>query len=146
MIFTKLLVPIDGSSAARAAARLALALAKEQGAEIVFCCALENASLMEAAKKPAIDPSSAVRDEKVHAQALLDEAVLGAKGAGVTASAQAAESDAVPYILERADATGADLIVIGTHGRGGLAHALLGSTAEGVLRRSKVPVLVVTRH
>lgn len=146
MIFTKLLVPIDGSAAARAAAQLAVSLAKEQGAEIVFCCALENASLMEAARKPAIDPSFAVRDETVHAHALLDEAVITAKSAGLTASSQAAESDAVTYIVQCADETGADLIVMGTHGRGGLAHAFLGSTAEGVLRRSKVPVLVVTRH
>jgi nucleotide-binding universal stress UspA family protein len=146
MIFAKLLVPIDGSPASSAAAQLAASLAKEQQAEIVFCCALENASLMEAAKRPAIDPAFAVRDEQVHAHALLDEAVAAAKGAGVTASSQAAESDAVTYILGCADATGADLIVMGTHGRGGLAHAFLGSTAEGVLRHAKVPVLVVTRR
>lgn len=146
MVFTKMLVPVDGSAASRAAANLAVSLAKEHHAEVVFCCALENASLMEAAKKPAIDPSFAVQDEKVHAHALLDEAVLEAKTAGLTASSHAAEADAVSYILERADSTDADLIVMGTHGRGGLAHAFLGSTAEGVLRRSKVPVLVVTRH
>jgi nucleotide-binding universal stress UspA family protein len=146
MLFTKLLVPIDGSAAARAAAQLAVALAKEQHAAIVFCCALENASLMEAAKKPAIDPSFAVHDEQVHAHALLDEAVAAAKSAGLAASSQAAENDAVTYVLSCAETTGADLIVMGTHGRGGLAHAFLGSTAEGVLRRSKVPVLVVTRH
>lgn len=146
MVFRKLLVPIDGSAAAGAAAQLAVALAKEQHAEIVFCCALENASLMEAAKKPPIDPSSAVHDEQVRAHTLLYEAVATATSAGLTASSQAAENDAVTYVLSSADATGADLIVMGTHGRGGLAHAMLGSTAEGVLRHSKVPVLVVRRR
>lgn len=46
-------------------------------------------------------------------------------------------------ILARAEEYGADLIVMGTRGRSGLAHVLIGSVAEGVLRRSRRPVLVV---
>jgi nucleotide-binding universal stress UspA family protein len=51
----------------------------------------------------------------------------------------------VPYseIIRYADETQADLIVMGTHGRTGLRHALLGSTAEKVVRRAPCPVLTV---
>lgn len=46
-------------------------------------------------------------------------------------------------ILDAADRHGVDLIVMGTHGRAGLQRVLLGSVAETVLRRARVPVLVV---
>jgi len=49
----------------------------------------------------------------------------------------------VEQILEEANSTNADLIVMGTHGQGTLADAMMGSTARRVLRRSSVPVLVV---
>ena len=46
-------------------------------------------------------------------------------------------------ILQAASEWGADLIVIGSHGRDGLTRALLGSVAEGVMRQAPCPVLVV---
>ncbi|WP_303721079.1 universal stress protein [Malonomonas rubra] len=46
-------------------------------------------------------------------------------------------------ILEQADKADAELIVLGTHGRTGLDHVLFGSTAEKVVRKSKLPVLTV---
>jgi nucleotide-binding universal stress UspA family protein len=52
-------------------------------------------------------------------------------------------SDPTPAIVQLASDIQADLIVVGTHGRGGLARLLLGSVAEGVVRRAPCPVLVV---
>lgn len=51
----------------------------------------------------------------------------------------------LPYeqIMQQAETLGADLVVLGTHGRTGLDHVLFGSTAEKVVRRSPVPVLTV---
>ncbi len=49
----------------------------------------------------------------------------------------------VPQILKTADELDADLIVMGTHGKGALEYTFLGSTAEKVLRKSKRPVFVV---
>ena len=53
----------------------------------------------------------------------------------------------IPYdeIISRADTEGADLIVMGTHGRTGLDHVLFGSTAEKVVRKSPIPVMTI-RH
>ncbi len=51
----------------------------------------------------------------------------------------------VPFkgIIETAEAVGADVIVMGTHGRSGVDHVLFGSTAEKVVRKSTLPVLTV---
>jgi universal stress protein A len=49
-------------------------------------------------------------------------------------------------IVTRATSTGAELIVMGTHGRSGLAHALLGSVAERVVQHARCPVLIVPRR
>ena len=53
---------------------------------------------------------------------------------------------AAPAIIEHADRRQADVIVLGTHGRRGLRHLLLGSVAEEVIRRAPCPVLVVHRR
>lgn len=54
----------------------------------------------------------------------------------------------IPYeeILNRAEREGADLIVVGTHGRSGLDHLLFGSTAEKVVRKSLIPVLTIRKN
>ena len=49
-------------------------------------------------------------------------------------------------IVESAQAANADLIVMGTHGRGGISHVLLGSIAERVVRTAECPVLTVRSH
>jgi nucleotide-binding universal stress UspA family protein len=62
--------------------------------------------------------------------------------APATAYAQMAENLA-PAIIAKAQQVGADLIVMGTHGRTGLSHLIGGSVAEGVIRDAPMPVLVV---
>jgi nucleotide-binding universal stress UspA family protein len=54
-----------------------------------------------------------------------------------------AEGRSYVAIVEQAEQLGADLIVLGTHGRTGVAHALLGSVAERVVRSSPIPVITV---
>ncbi len=56
------------------------------------------------------------------------------------------DGDAHDVILDCAKDQKADMIVMGTHGHTGLKHALLGSTAEKVVRMSEVPVLTVRTH
>lgn len=49
-------------------------------------------------------------------------------------------------IVRHAEKTGADLIVVGTHGRTGIEHVVLGSVAERIVQRASCPVLVVPRR
>jgi nucleotide-binding universal stress UspA family protein len=66
-----------------------------------------------------------------------------AAAAGVTARTRLREGSAAHEILEHAREVGADLVVVGSHGRTGLAHALLGSVAERVVRHARCPVLTI---
>jgi len=66
-----------------------------------------------------------------------------ARAAGVRSETKIIEGSAVSAITERAHKIGADVIVVGTHGRTGLAHVVLGSVAERVVRRASCPVLTV---
>ena len=69
------------------------------------------------------------------------------KTSDVPVECQVLEAPSVLHeILEQADSLGADLIVMGTHGRSGFDRLLLGSVTERVLRRAKVPVLTVPSH
>ncbi len=58
-------------------------------------------------------------------------------------SIQVLAGDPAGQILQEADAVKADLIIMGTHGKGFFGHSVLGSVAESVLRRGKIPVLVI---
>ena len=65
------------------------------------------------------------------------------KKAGLACTTKIVEGSASTAIAARGQEIGADLIVVGTHGRTGLAHAMLGSVAERVVRRASCPVLTV---
>jgi nucleotide-binding universal stress UspA family protein len=66
-------------------------------------------------------------------------------GFSESSAVEVERGDPADTIVHKAQELGADLIVIGTHGRTGLAHIFLGSVAEKVLRRAHCPVLVVRK-
>ncbi len=59
------------------------------------------------------------------------------------ASIQVIEGDSAGAILEKAEKANSDMVIMGTHSKGRLAHAFLGSVAESVLNRIKVPVYII---
>ncbi len=71
------------------------------------------------------------------------EAIARKKLAGVSHEIFIASGNAAPEILNLARERGLDLIVMGTHGRTGMKHFVLGSVAERVVRESLVPVLTI---
>jgi len=73
----------------------------------------------------------------------LTERAERARAAGVACDTKIIDGAAATEITQRGRDIGADLIVVGTHGRTGLAHAMLGSVAERVVRRASSPVLTV---
>ncbi|TAM75452.1 universal stress protein [bacterium] len=144
MSFHTILVPVDGESPSDAAVWYALSMAEEEQASLIFCHAqvpvpgyLLDEPLPAGMK---IDSQEAVAWWSRH---VLDRARGRAAQLGFDAQVRSLRGDPVAGILETARAEGADLIVMGTHGRHGPARALLGSTTEGVLRRSNLPVLVL---
>ena len=79
----------------------------------------------------------------IASQKALDEAVDKRKGRGVPLRALLREGDPRSAILAAAAELGAEVIVMGTHGRRGIKHLLLGSVAERVVRSAPIPVLTV---
>jgi nucleotide-binding universal stress UspA family protein len=73
----------------------------------------------------------------------LSERADRVRAAGLPCTTKIIEGNAVREITQRGRDVGADLIVVGTHGRTGVAHAMLGSVAERVVRRASCPVLTV---
>jgi len=65
------------------------------------------------------------------------------RASGVEVTAMQLQGATVATVLEEADRLGAELIVLGSHGHGAVYDLLVGSVAEGVVRRSTVPVLLV---
>ena len=143
-MFKRILVPVDGSAPSDAAVALALRLARDQDAKLCFVhvCEVAKIAALVSAPTAGIDPSYAIEAERESGEVALQTALGRAKGSGIDAESWLEEGICVSTILDVARKHEADLIVIGSHGRGGIARALLGSVAEGVLRHSDSPVLV----
>jgi nucleotide-binding universal stress UspA family protein len=88
-------------------------------------------------------PAATMRALREQGQEELLRLVEPFRGRGVALSAEVREGDPWRAILEQAADLPADLVVMGTHGRTGLEHLLLGSVTEKVLRRAACPVLTV---
>jgi nucleotide-binding universal stress UspA family protein len=140
-----LLVPTDFSPCAKRAAEEALALARGFGGRIVFLHVLDIRYSHPAVSgtEPVLFPPLTAEDVEPDWQEFLYDLPLGG---GLRWEKQTREGPAAQTIAEAADETGADLVVIGTHGRSGLAHMLLGSVAEQVLRSTACSVLTVRPH
>jgi nucleotide-binding universal stress UspA family protein len=136
-----ILIPLDFSAYSKQAAEEALALARGFGGRTVFLHVLDiryiypTAYGAEAVLLPPVSPEDLEPDW----QEFLQDLPLG----GLTWEKQTREGRAAQIIAEVAAEIGADLVVIGTHGRTGLAHMLLGSVAEQVLRTTRCSVLTV---
>jgi nucleotide-binding universal stress UspA family protein len=138
----QVLVPVDFSEHSERAAKYATEICAAYGARLHLLHVFEQPITPEVylGGGPASAPDFAV------VEASLREALHGVgtrSGAAVDTEFHVLEGGAVGGITDTADAIGADLIVIATHGLGGLAHVLIGSVTERVVRRSACPVLTV---
>jgi len=135
------LVAVDGSPSSREALDLACELAREEQSRLMLCSVVEPAPRSEE-----LDRSVFLeRESEEKAAQLLDEFRTHAALLGAKADIMLRHGDAVPEIVASAREVDADLIVMGTHGRGGIPRFILGSVAEGVLRSSPIPICTV-RH
>ncbi|ELZ80899.1 UpsA domain-containing protein [Haloferax elongans ATCC BAA-1513] len=132
-MYTRILVPVDGSSVAARAVSHALSLAKLADAEI-------HALYVENTAEKAGDEEDVGTDRGRHA---LDEARERADEHGIPVETTVAEGDPAETIAEYTDTLRADLVVMGTHGREGVNRLLNGSVAERVGRKVSVPVMTL---
>lgn len=142
-VFHKILVPTDFSAHSGEAIKVAAALSQSLNIPLTLLAVFQPASapLLDGALLP-LPLDIATDVARINSQ--LQEAERAAREAGAAAVASSLrQGDAVDEILAHAQEDHADLIVMGTHGRGGLAHMLLGSVAEKVVRQSPCAVLTV---
>lgn len=140
----RFLLPLDGSPCSDAAVSEGLRLAQAVGASVTLLHALEvPVSVYTMPESLVYDPR--LQEElKAAAESALARAKAQAEAAGVAVTIKLVEGVgvlAVDAILEAERE--ADLGVLGTHGRRGLDRLMLGSVAEGVIRRAALPHLVV---
>jgi len=142
-VFQRILVPTDFSDSSASAADLAAELARQVGCEVQLVTVVDTRPLMEAYGDESFRYE---RMEAIRAGARTQiEELAGQRFAGCKVTSEVRDGDPASEILAAVAACGADLIVMGTHGRTGLAHLLIGSVAEKTVRHSPVPVLTV-RH
>ncbi len=140
----RILVPLDGSDVAEAVLPFVEDLAKAVGAAVVLFNAIPPLAAypgFETAQPVLV--GRVIEEMQDDARKLLSRVAKEMEGRGVTASMVVTVALAVDGIIHAAEETGADLIALGTHGRSGLGRMVLGSVADGVIRRSTVPCLLV---
>jgi len=145
-MYQHILVAVDGSSTSDRALQEALKLAKELKSKLRIMVVVEQVLLTQEVQY--IDYNEIHKAVVGYGRDMLKKAGDAAHKAGVEAETRLIESKGfgervADVIVHEADAWPADLIVIGTHGRRGFNHLLMGSVAEGVVRIATKPVLLI---
>jgi nucleotide-binding universal stress UspA family protein len=142
-----LLVPQDFSFCAERAEALAMDLAKTLEARVLLLHVCEIPANLRGGtlihQEGSLEPIAVDRYVEESAAKKLDERAARLRLRGVDIATAVAIGSVAETILEHAAASGADAIVMGTHGRRGLKHLLMGSVAERVVRLASVPVVTV---
>lgn len=142
--FRRILVAIDDSGASQRALAMAIAMAAQSQAALRLLHVLDVEPLTEEITYAGACEDSVRQDGRK----LLETAQVAAAKAQVAAETVQLEMHSLhdgvaDTILRDAHTWGADLLVLGTHGRRGVSRLLLGSVAEAVARGSSIPVLLI---
>lgn len=143
MNLKKILIAVDNSTSSEKAAKTGYEIAKTFGAEVALVNVIEpmpaniNPDMTLA---PVFLETYDNTDENSH---LLLKEIESKYGMGIQTTYLSVMDSAAHGIIQQSDEWGSDLIVIGTYGRTGLYHFLMGSVAEHVARKSACPVLIV---
>ena len=144
-MYSRILVPIDGSNPSVLALTEAIKLAKALHACIRLMHVIDS-SPSSAVALEGWDFPAALESARTAGQQLLTEAQARVSREGIevdTALIEAVAETAGACIIGKAREWHADLIICGTHGRRGLERLLMGSDSEYVLRHAPVPVLLI---
>ena len=140
MSYSKILIAVDSSEFSMRAAKKGIQLAHQIGAKVALLFVIDLSKAIGNIDA-GILPEQALLVLKKEAEQTLDDLAVMYNGEEILKFMP--EGHPTKDILKTAEIWGADLLVIGTHGRTGLLHLLVGSTAEYIVRHSKIPVMVV---
>ena len=143
---SRILHPTDFSVSSKHAMSYALYFAREFKAKLYVLHVIEevaSAMYFDILQTPPL--AQLMDDIEAQARGALDELIPPGMRSGVEVESMIRKGVPFLEIIRCAEEVGADVIVCGTHGRTGLKHALFGSVAEKVVRKSPCPVLSV-RH
>lgn len=141
--FERILVPLDGSELAESALEPARELAEKFGAELLLARVVPApVELTAVSGVPGVPLAGEGHRARVQEANEYLTQVLETVGDGPARALVVEASGAAEGVVDRARTEGADLIALTTHGRGGLARAVLGSVTDKVIRSSHLPVLV----
>lgn len=143
-MYERILIAVDGSAPSDRALQEGLALARNQHAAVRVIHVVETTPGVTG---DAYVDFEAFRTARVNeGRVVLDDVAATLTDDPVGVDLELVEVQEQPLgeaIIADASEWKADLIVIGTHGRGGLQHLLMGSVAEAVIRRTSLPVLLI---
>lgn len=144
-MYQRILVPVDNSSTSRNALEEAMRFARSEKAVLRLVHVIDLAQFAWSANE-FLDVPQLQAALKEGGLRVLAESAAAVKAVGLEAESALLETwggQLSKAVVDDAKAWSADLVVMGTHGYGGLTHMLLGSVAEGVVRQTEVPVLLV---
>lgn len=142
-MYTHVLIATDGSGLAGKVVATGLGLAKKLGAQVTVVTVSEPWKGLAMGEPAFSFPIEEIEKEAAeHVGRILAEASAAAKLQDVKCATLNAKGFAAEAIIDTAKAQGCDLIVMSSHGRRGIARALLGSQAMRVVTLSEVPVLI----
>jgi nucleotide-binding universal stress UspA family protein len=143
-MFKHILVPIDGSSAARQAIDKAVAIAEAFKSTVTLIYVIDPYAFTGVGTDFSYGQSEYLSAVKAEADEALGAARQVFEANAISVKASVVEGHSVyQAILDTADSVNADLVVMGSHGRRGLEKLVLGSVTAQVLSHAHLPVLVV---
>lgn len=148
-MYSNIVCAIDGSDLSTKAFTHAIALAGKLGAKLTAVTVTDPSIIIApGAEMMMVDTSSILAEldkaKEESAKGVLEDATRLASAAGISlATHHVPDLPAAEGIIRQAKTAGADLIVMGSHGRRGLGRLLLGSQAAEVLAHAEIPVLII---
>ena len=134
----RILLATDLSPASDGATRQAIDLARDLGAHLLIVSVIDPMARGTPGR-----PVERMDQRRAAREAAAQALVVRGREAGVPVSFLVWEGDPGPAIVEAAHAEGADLVVVGSHGRGRVGRFMLGSVSDHVIRNAAAPVLIV---